>query len=54
MELTDPDQLEAMLVSRVAPVIDVPKHLTPLKYIPLTQARVDFLLSLVNRVHKPV
>lgn len=54
MELTDPTQLEALLSDKVAPVIDVPKSLTPLKYIPLTQERVQFLLSLMNRVHKPV
>jgi len=27
---------------------------TPLKYIPLTKERIKFLLSLTNRVHKPV
>lgn len=55
MELTDPDQLESLLLNKEAPVIEETPLTSPnVKYIPLTPERVTFLLSLMNRVHKPI
>jgi len=54
MELTDPDELENLLSNKPDFVIQSTDKQSPLKYIPLTQERVHFLLSLMNRVHKPV
>lgn len=55
MERTDPDQLSELLEQgRTLPVIDSSCKMETMRYIPLTQERVDFLLSLLNLVHKPV
>jgi len=54
MELTDPDELEKLLSNKQDFVIQMTDKQSHLKYIPLTHERVHFLLSLMNRVHKPV
>jgi hypothetical protein len=57
MEVTDPDQLEALLSNKKPPVIDSLAAKAPQKhqnYIPLTPKRVHFLLSLLDLVHKSV
>ena len=55
MELTDPNQLASLFEHGKAPVIqDSERSSRSLKYIPLTERRVQFLLSLLNLVHKPI
>ena len=54
--LTDPDQLTSLFENKMPPVI-TEKSNQPLnlqQYIPLTQKRVQFLLSLMNIVQKSV
>ena len=56
MELTDPEQLDTLFASKKPPVIHEKSNqsLHLQKYIPLTPKRVQFLLSLMNLVHKSV
>jgi len=55
MTLTDPAELEALIMTRTpTPAVIEKETTTASSYIPLTSKRVQFLLSLVNLVHKPV
>ena len=54
MERTDPDQLKNFIDQGKTTVIDSSLKVETLKYIPLTEERVEFLLSLLSVVHKPV
>ena len=56
MEMTDPQHLLSLLEHGKAPVIEDKTSFgsSRLQYIPLTEKRVQFLLSLLNLVHKPV